>query len=254
MEPNNKRSSNASGYINAHSPQMLTNSAVLATYLKGEMVDEESARLLARSCASPFTLVALQAASPQTETDTRDIDDILRSATFPYVMSANGNIVCVLASHADGQRLLELLRDQNQPTRFALAISLPFYLIDAIPQQYGLVKFSLSHNGADSVHNAENYALPYLKSLIKDNLDVEKLLHPALGILAHYDEVNQSNLLNTLKVYLDNDRNAQRSANILYLHRNSLQYRIRRIQEIAGIDLDDAEERSYLRLSFLLNS
>ena len=78
------------------------------------------------------------------------------------------------------------------------------------------------------------------------------MLHPALEKLKAYDAANQSDLYNTLKVYLLNDRNAQRCASILYLHRNSLQYRVKRIQEITGVDLNDETERTYLGLSFLL--
>ena len=101
--------------------------------------------------------------------------------------------------------------------------------------------------------DAKDSALAFLTSKITSSIDTEDLLHPAIAKLARYDQVNQSNLLHTLKVYLENDRNAQRCANLLYLHRNSLQYRVRRIQEIAGINLDDPYERSYLRLSFLLS-
>ena len=96
--------------------------------------------------------------------------------------------------------------------------------------------------------------LKHLKEVIVENVDTRSLLHPALGKLAEYDRNNQSDMLETLKVYLDSDRNAQRCANLLYLHRNSLQYRVRRIQEIADVDLENPDERTYLRLSLFLNS
>ena len=111
---------------------------------------------------------------------------------------------------------------------------------------------SKSHNAQDSTRSKAT--LENLVSEIKNHVEVGGLLHPALETLANYDAENRSNMLDTLRVYLDNDRNAQQCANKLYLHRNSLQYRVRRIQEIADINLDDPDERAYLRLSYFLCS
>ena len=87
---------------------------------------------------------------------------------------------------------------------------------------------------------------------IHANVSVNGLLHPALDIIENYDQENQTDLLRTLKVYLENDCNAQKCGRLLFLHRNSLVYRVHRIQEISGCDLSDPIERSYLRISFLL--
>ena len=91
-----------------------------------------------------------------------------------------------------------------------------------------------------------------LTAEIVESADIENLLHPALEALRVYDRNNKSNLFDTLDVYLLNDCNAQLCGRLLFLHRNSLVYRIHRIQEITGVDLSNTEERSYLRLSFLL--
>ncbi len=46
-----------------------------------------------------------------------------------------------------------------------------------------------------------------------------------------------------------NGTNLQATADALYLHRNSLAYRLRRIEEVCGIDLDDIEDRFRLQLA-----
>ena len=91
-----------------------------------------------------------------------------------------------------------------------------------------------------------------LLAAIKANTNVDGMLHPAIERLEAYDRENQADFLRTLEVYLENDCNAQKCGRILFLHRNSLVYRIRRVQEIAECDLSDPNERAYLRLSFLL--
>lgn len=95
-------------------------------------------------------------------------------------------------------------------------------------------------------------ALDKLVTEIKGSSDLQGLLHPAIDRLAKYDRENQADFLHTLEIYLDNDCNAQKCGRLLFLHRNSLVYRIRRIQEIAGCDLSNPHERAYLRISFLL--
>lgn len=95
-------------------------------------------------------------------------------------------------------------------------------------------------------------ALDALVDAIRENVVIDDLLHPALGIIERYDHQNQTDLLRTLKIYLENDCNAQKCGRLLFLHRNSLVYRVHRIQEITGCDLSDPVERSYLRISFLL--
>ena len=107
------------------------------------------------------------------------------------------------------------------------------------------------------VRNGVSSTSESLRSLVADIADAVSLegrLHPALDVIEEYDKANQTNLLETLDVYLINDCNAQKCGRLLFLHRNSLVYRIRRIQEIAGVDLSDPTERSYLRLSFLLRT
>ena len=108
---------------------------------------------------------------------------------------------------------------------------------------------NLNRNGGERL---AKQALDNLTARIVREVDVSDLIHPAIEIIREYDAKSQSNLLDTLDVYLQNDCNAQHCGRLLFLHRNSLVYRIHRIQEIAGIDLSDPDERSYLRLSFLL--
>ena len=59
-------------------------------------------------------------------------------------------------------------------------------------------------------------------------------------------------LLHTLETYLDRAGNAPATAVALNLHRVSLYARLRRIEEVAGIDLADGQERLALHLGLKL--
>lgn len=67
--------------------------------------------------------------------------------------------------------------------------------------------------------------------------------HPALSVLEEYDLLNQTSLLETLKVYVKNDGHVSSTAKALHIHLNSLQYRMKRITELTDLHLKDPSER-----------
>jgi DNA-binding PucR family transcriptional regulator len=75
-----------------------------------------------------------------------------------------------------------------------------------------------------------------------------------LGVLLAYDQENATELVNTLRHYLDHNGNLQRTASALHVHINSLKYRLQRIEEIASIDLHDGQTRFYLQLALSIQS
>lgn len=92
-------------------------------------------------------------------------------------------------------------------------------------------------------------ALAYAISILGQNR-ADIICHPALDILRRYDQANSTNLFETLHTFLRFERNQVRTAEHLFLHRNSLAYRIGRIHNLTGLELDDTETRLHLLLSF----
>ncbi len=65
----------------------------------------------------------------------------------------------------------------------------------------------------------------------------EQILH-----LAEYDQLHESELCITLQVYLEQAKSLARAAEILYVHRNTVRYRINRCIEILGNEMEDASD------------
>ncbi|MHB1004595.1 MAG: helix-turn-helix domain-containing protein [Chloroflexota bacterium] len=70
-----------------------------------------------------------------------------------------------------------------------------------------------------------------------------------LGRLQDYDAKHSGELIRTLEVFFAGDGNLQRAADNLFLHRNTLAYRLERIEEIAGVSLRDPDDRLCLQLA-----
>lgn len=71
--------------------------------------------------------------------------------------------------------------------------------------------------------------------------EMKNLYNEILLKLKEYDEKNSTNLMETLIVYLEQNRNLGKTAEILYVHRNTMKYRIKRIEEILQCDLRDEQ-------------
>ncbi len=79
-------------------------------------------------------------------------------------------------------------------------------------------------------------------------------LEPFAGLLRplmEYDRERSSDLIRTLRVYFACGANASLAADRLFLHRNSMIYRLERIRELTGLDLRDNRVALALQLGLL---
>ncbi|MBO3746088.1 helix-turn-helix domain-containing protein [Streptosporangiaceae bacterium NEAU-GS5] len=65
----------------------------------------------------------------------------------------------------------------------------------------------------------------------------------AIARLIDYDEQNNAGLVQSLAAWLDALGDVGKAAGALFIHPNTLRYRLRRVAEVGEIDLDDPEQR-----------
>lgn len=75
-------------------------------------------------------------------------------------------------------------------------------------------------------------------------------INPAVKALMDHDAENKTELLPTLDAYLESGENLTHTARQLFIHLNTLRYRLKHISDITGIDLKDAETCFKLGASF----
>ena len=120
------------------------------------------------------------------------------------------------------------------------------HLSDYYEQGLAALKF---RTGRDTLTHFYSVALENLVSFLPDQ-KAHYLMHPALETLKEFDQQNSAQLYDTLKVYLFNERSINLSSAELFIHRNSLPYRLSKIEELTGVDLSDKKTRLYLMLSY----
>ncbi len=78
---------------------------------------------------------------------------------------------------------------------------------------------------------------------LQDTLSLEVFYDSVLGKLQEYDEQNSSDLVKSLACFLEANGHWGDAAEKLYVHRHTLRYRMKRVEEITGRDLNRSQDR-----------
>ncbi|EEM06681.1 transcriptional regulator, PucR [Bacillus pseudomycoides] len=103
-----------------------------------------------------------------------------------------------------------------------------------------------------NIHGYQNMGIYQLIDLLLEQRKQEEYENQALQKLHKYDCKYNSNLVETLEIFLNNDSNTSEVAKILNIHVNTLSYRLKRICEISEIDLKDPNQKMVLYLDLKL--
>lgn len=87
---------------------------------------------------------------------------------------------------------------------------------------------------------------------IEDQDIINDFLSKTLVPIEKYDKENESNLLETLECYLHHNGSVKETSEELFIHRNTTNYKINKVEEILGMDLSLLETRTQLILAFAL--
>ncbi len=94
--------------------------------------------------------------------------------------------------------------------------------------------------------------LKRLLYLVIDHPEAERFYKETLAPLEAYDEEWESDLVDTLKVYLNEGANLNSAARALFIHRHTLRYRLEQIADTLKVDIDSQEVLLNLRIAFLI--
>ncbi len=83
--------------------------------------------------------------------------------------------------------------------------------------------------------------------------DVRSFVHESVGAIAEHDRENGTPYLETLSTYLQEGCRSQACADTMGLHVTTLRYRISRIQELFGVDVETPEKRFAVELAIRLH-
>jgi len=103
----------------------------------------------------------------------------------------------------------------------------------------------------DRILHYDRFYTYHLLALASKDAELIDLCAPALQQIMESDQGTHMDNISLLRIYLSCDRNITQTAKAMHLHRNSVIYRVTRIQEIiAPMDLENPDDRLHLLNSF----
>lgn len=97
-----------------------------------------------------------------------------------------------------------------------------------------------------------NTSIYRLLSILLNEKETHQIITNIIGKLIEYDENSGLDLINTFKAYIKNKGNVSQTARSLHLHRQSLLYRLKRIEDITEMSLDNSDDIFLLEICIRL--
>jgi purine catabolism regulator len=88
--------------------------------------------------------------------------------------------------------------------------------------------------------------------LMIDHPEFDRFYEETLAPLEAYDEEWESELVPSLRIYLEQGANLNSAARALFIHRHTLRYRLEQIAEILKVDIDSQEVLLNLQIAFMI--
>ncbi len=181
------------------------------------------------------------------------------SSVFPinYFTYYNENIVFVikvLPNHKFNAKQEATLNELFERGISTISISQAFDTIYKLPDNYKSCQVLQQIAHSSSLSKQLMYYEDYIfEALINNSMlsyEISSYVHPALEILRNYDLQTDNSLYQTLHVYLSTKYNLKKTSELLFIHRNSLSYRMEKIITLTNISLEDSNTLFWLELSF----
>lgn len=171
----------------------------------------------------------------------------------------NGIVTIIpVKEHANiDYELMDILNNFTEKEPIRIGVSNPFSNIENFAthyeQSYVALELGQKLNPEELICPYLNYQVYDLFSDVKNPDVLGRFCHPSLAILRQYDHDNNTQLYETLCIFIDKRCSIKLTSESLYIHRNSLVYRLNRIIELCDIDFANVNTLFLLRLSFLID-
>ncbi len=171
---------------------------------------------------------------------------------------------------------VEVRSERNMETIFPFLDLLQYRLEQKLPQltvSWGVAKTSGKQSFYDSFQEArtaldigrrqrgKGYISTYADTrfdralmALAENNELKQITDATIAPIVHYSKERGIDLIHTFVVYNQHKGNVSQTARALNLHRQSLLYRLKKIENMTGCDLDNPEDMFLIDLSIRLHT
>lgn len=184
---------------------------------------------------------------------------------FPFsnITTYKGEILLIIRKMKRGSRLEikgdGLMRILDTYNGFACISNSSEFLTSLPPiyhQTHDALRLGIAMDPEKRIYYYEEYGIYQIIELAAESarqkLGSRNLVHLCnneIIALVMYDKKNGTDLVHILQTYLIHERNTTEAAKALFIHRNTMLYKIHKIEEVIGCSLDDPMLRERLLFS-----
>lgn len=190
--------------------------------------------------------------------------DRLVAGVSPRPLAAihRGDLIMVWARHPQGtdggigdfaHRLIESLTAKGAVER-GVAVVAPATAVPELPAVFRTLRGALdlaADGNSPTVIDLHEIAIDHLLLQLDDPQRLRAFARTVLGPAIDYDHERSTELLRTVRVLVDHDLDRRAAAQVLHLHPNTVQQRIRRLEDLTGLRV--SRPRDLLRLTAALS-
>lgn len=145
--------------------------------------------------------------------------------------------------------LLEALEGND----VSIGLSLPFHQLNDTNQCYqqalGALKYGMQFAPGQMLHTYDQNVVYYLLEDYPDQERIQDLCHPGILHLRELDQINGTSYLDTFRCYILSGRSLRRTAEELFIHRNTVSYHVSKCLDKLNVDLNDGNQLFQVTLS-----
>lgn len=221
-------------------------SELLAGLIDGRIPAESAAQMLSERGLGEEPRVIATCVIDEGEAEQSDLHLRLEDRGVPHLLLRRAPLLIALLP--DTPEALARFREEIDPT-FTIGLSDPLGRVYRLPDARREAQWVLE--GAQAidapfVRYGEDAPSPFLP---RDLGEAERIVRHVLGHVLDYDAAHDARLVESLRVFLEHNRSWQKAAMALHVHKQTLVYRIRRVEELSGRKLDRTEDVAELWLA-----
>lgn len=153
----------------------------------------------------------------------------------------NGDYVLLIKSKLE-QSMVEKINDFLFKMRFYMIKSNRivdlFSLSNVFEEEFKLFSLLQKSMGDYLLYDVENY-LPFLPLINYKKEELINFINQDIYQIFLYDQANKTSFIDTIYTYLTTNKSLNESAKKLYLHKNTITYRLEKIKELFNIDFSN---------------
>ncbi|WP_059172633.1 PucR family transcriptional regulator [Bacillus sp. FJAT-27445] len=152
-----------------------------------------------------------------------------------------------------GEEIYKLLKKQIKNATLNIGIGRQYVRIHSIDKSFSeaneAVRLMERFGTKGGVSHFEDHSIYHFLDTNINNHTMEEFFLKRLGKVYEHDSLHGTSFIETLENFFQCNQNISETAKAMFLHRNTLIYRIEKIKEIMDTDLKNAEELLQIQLS-----